>query len=330
MPATLKGRVANSNALIGKPFKIIRLPLRLKNFRVMMRRFFGFLFVLSFLLTSCSTTGSVSKTKTSADQLYKQGEYQQAMTIWEADIRSSESKGRENVCESYTPAAYAAIKLHQYDKAILWLKKATYSEKATDSTYVAMAEVYRVQDNLSLEMLALQDYMAKYPQGKYSEKVGMRLFEIYTESGNWELAEKQYGLLPEDKKRDESYLMNYLTINQALDYKEICDSIVGVLLEVNPKQIVALNWMGKKYYHLAEEAYQNEMTAYEQNKTRKQYNQLLKALDAITTDFKKAMDYFAKSYELNPDPQVANYLSYIYNRLDDKKKSEYYRRLSER
>ena len=272
----------------------------------------------------------MKKSKISASQLYNQGDYQQAMTLWEADITSNEKKGLDNTCESYTPAAYAAIKLHQYDKAINWLKKATYSEKAADSTFVALAEVYRIQDNLSLEMLALQDYMAKYPQGKHTEKVGMRLFEIYTESGNWELAEKQYGLLPEDKMREESYLLNYLTINQALDHQDFCDSIVGVLLEVNPNQIVALNWRGKKYYHLAEEAYQNEMTAYAQNKTRKQYNQLLKALDAITTDFKKALDYFSKSYELSPDPQVANYLSYIYNRLDDKKKAEYYRKLSEK
>ncbi|MBU3928575.1 MAG: hypothetical protein KKB74_12280, partial [Bacteroidetes bacterium] len=83
-----------------------------------------------------------------------------------------------------------------------------------------------------------------------------------------------------------------------------------------------------KYYQKAEDRYQLEMKAYEAHKTNIQYKQLLIALDEVTIIFKRALKYFEQLYEVSPDTTTATYLSYIYNRLDDKPKADYYKKLA--
>jgi len=70
------------------------------------------------------------------------------------------------------------------------------------------------------------------------------------------------------------------------------------------------------------------MKAYDKKKTNKQYRKLLKALDVVTADFNKSLKYFKKLYGVDSVPEYANYLSHIYNRLSDKKKAEYYKKIA--
>ncbi len=292
-----------------------------------MIRITSLVLIVYFFAVSCSTPGQMGKTKLSALQLYQQGAYQQALTIWESEITASEKKSQES--EFYTPAAFAALKLGQNDKALIWLKKASYSPYVSDSTFLAMADIYQQKDNLSLEMLALQDYLNKFPQGTKKNQVNERLFDIYVESANWQLAEEKWNTLTAYQRSEESNLLSYFDVSQALMADIRCDSIAIELLQINSDQVIALNWLGKKYYRLAEDVYQKEMTAYDQNKTRKQYAHLLEQLDLITADFKKSLSYLKTSYEVVPDAKIALYLSYIYNRLDDKQKASYYGHLAE-
>jgi hypothetical protein len=44
----------------------------------------------------------------------------------------------------------------------------------------------------------------------------------------------------------------------------------------------------------------------------------------VTAEFKLALTYFDKLYAVNPSPDYAKYIGDIYNRLDDKKKADYY------
>jgi hypothetical protein len=86
--------------------------------------------------------------------------------------------------------------------------------------------------------------------------------------------------------------------------------------------------MAKKYYNIAENRYQAEMKAYENNKTRKQYALLLEALDEITEEFKISLGYFETLYRLNPRPVYANYMGNIYVRFNDQEKADYYLNLA--
>ena len=67
------------------------------------------------------------------------------------------------------------------------------------------------------------------------------------------------------------------------------------------------------------------MKAYEKNKTRKQYNVLVKELDLVTADFKKALPYLEKLWKQNPGKEYAGYFANIYARFGDEKKAGYYK-----
>ena len=109
----------------------------------------------------------------------------------------------------------------------------------------------------------------------------------------------------------------------------VCDLVATGLLELDDQNFMALEWTAKKYFWQAENRYQAELEAYDNNKTNKQYNQLLRALDMVSADFKKSLGYFKTLYDLDPDPKTAKYLGNIYNRLDDKEKAEFYYSKSE-
>lgn len=297
---------------------------------VIMKRLLLFIPVLSVLVFGCSTVNQLNKNKLTADQLYQKGNYQEALNLWETQIASFESKGNETECPVYTSAAFANMKLGNTQQALDLLKKATYSKFIADSTYSAMADIYRQQDNLSLEMVSLQDYISNFHEGKKISSIKLRLFELYVESQNWEPAMAEWEHLTIDQRAQESTLLNYFTVNKAVEHSETCDTLAIRLLKLNNNQPDALRWLGKKYYRKAEDRYQKEMKAYDDNKTRKQYAQLLKALDEVTVDYKTSLKYFKQYYKVSPQPTTARYLSYIYNRLDDKQKSEYYLKLTEK
>jgi hypothetical protein len=295
-----------------------------------MKRLLWLLLIAGILAISCTTGGKMGKSKVSANQYYQQGNYQAALMLWESDMALCVKKGMEDDCPAYTPAAYAYMKMGNDQKALELLKKASYSAIVPDSTYLAMADIYNKEDNLSLEMMSLQDYISRFPNGKKAGNVNARLFKIYVESLNWESAENQWANLDEADQKKEMFLQDYFSINKASQKNETCDSLAIVLLKVNANDLDALDWLGKKYYRLAEDSYQSEMQAYESNKTRKQYAILLKALDEITAQFKVSLSYFKQAYQLSPDPRTANYLSHIYNRLDDKDKATYYGKQAEK
>ncbi|MCA1759428.1 MAG: hypothetical protein LC658_06640, partial [Bacteroidales bacterium] len=86
-----------------------------------------------------------------------------------------------------------------------------------------------------------------------------------------------------------------------------------------------------KIYHQAEERYQREMKKYENNRTRSQYRILLKELDKVTANFRVALVYFEKLWELKPESRkdYAGYMSNIHLRFNDEQKANYYRNFVE-
>jgi hypothetical protein len=66
------------------------------------------------------------------------------------------------------------------------------------------------------------------------------------------------------------------------------------------------------------------MKAYEENKTRRQYDILVKAFKTVTVDFKRSLEYYTRLYNLYPKPEYARFLGNIYARLSDEKNAKYY------
>lgn len=280
--------------------------------------------VLLVFLVSCSGVKNLTETEQSGQSAFNSGDYQKALSEWEIVINEYKNKGTENECPVYFEAAEAANKLGQTDKAITYLKSDLNTGFANGNTYFKLAELYRQIDNLSKEMDMLNDYIEKYPSGAEIDSVRTRLFEIDAEIKDWDAVVKSWNNLTPEVQSQIPMIEAYFTANEKLKNDSVCDRIAIQLLDTDSRNTIALEWMAKKLFWQAEKRYQDEMKAYSKNKTNKQYKQLLGALDVVSSDFKTSLAYFNELYSIEPSPENAKYLGDIYNRLDDKKKANYY------
>ena len=280
------------------------------------------------LLTGCGAGKQLAQKNATAETYYVAGNYADALIAYGDIIDIYESNNNSAECPVYTKAGESALKHGNAKLAVDYLKRASNSNLVDESTFLYLAKAYRQVDNLSLEMMALTDYIDKYPQGKDIEAVKTRLFYTYVESDNYENALKLWLEVYTDDQQDTQLLEAYFAVNKGIDNTERCNDVAKQLLSIDSDNLVALNWFGKQYYHKAEDRYRKEMKAYENHKTNKQYRILLKALDVVTADFKKSLSYFKKIYAQEPTPENANYLGHIYGRLSDKKKEAYYKGLA--
>lgn len=288
----------------------------------------GGLLLLTFV--ACSGGKQITQTMQSGQSAYNTGDYQKALADWEIVIAHYKKTDTEKECPVYSEASDAAGKLGQTEKAIRYLKSDLYTPFANGDSYFKLAGLYRQIDNLSNEMDMLEAYSSKYPDGEKIDDVKSRLFEINTEIKNWEVVVGLWGSLSTNTQAEVPIIEMYFLANEKLKNDSVCDRLALQLLEQDNKNTVALEWMAKKLFWQAENKYQNELKAYSKNKTNKQYKKLLNALDVVSSDFKKSLVYFKTLYAVDPSPAYAKYLGDIYNRLDDKKKADYFYKLSKK
>jgi tetratricopeptide (TPR) repeat protein len=285
------------------------------------------IFIITFFL-GCTSSKQITETKDTALTNFEIGNYAEALAEYEVIIADYKEQGKTAECPVYSQAGISALEVDKIDEGLRYLEMATYTPFADENTYSAMARTYRNIDNLSLEIEALEAYVEKFPNGAEIDQMTIRLFQTYVESENWDLA---YDLWPEIEARVQmeiNYIEDYYLVNEALGNEEKVEQLAGQLLDMNDENVIGLEFMAKKYYNIAENRYQVEMEAYENNKTRKQYAKLLKALDESTGEFKISLGYFETLYQLNPRPVYANYMGNIYVRFNDQEKADYYLKLS--
>lgn len=283
--------------------------------------------ILIMIIAGCSGGSKTTTMIENGTAAYNNGNYEKALESFEEVIASYEKEGNPQECPVYDDAGLAAIKLGMVEKGIGYLELSQTYRTAGPDAYVALSEYYRARDNLSKEIDALAALEEKYPGSDPAKQYRKRLFEVYVESENWQPALAAWGKLGPEKNTDPRLLENYLLLNTELGNKGQADETAEKLLSVDPDNIPALEWLAEKYYWKAENRYQAEMEAYENNKTNRQYKKLLEAFETVSTDFRTSLNYFKKLYTLSPSGDYARYLSNIYARLDDKEKAEYYKGL---
>jgi len=281
--------------------------------------------VLLAILTACSTGSKIESVRQTAEQAFENGNYAVALTEYEKIIAEYKAEGRTGECPVYGKAGRAAMQTGDVDKALDYLQMDTYTPYVSAETYRAQARGYRKIDNLSKEIMALEDYLEKYPQGDDVGRVKTRLFETYVESENWEKATGLWPELPEESKRGEDMLEKWFEVNLELENLQVSEKLADELLQINPNHVKALEFKAEKAFNKAEDHYQREMKAYEENRTNRQYKRLLEELDKITEEFQVALGYYEKLWDMDPKPKYARYMSNIYVRFNDKEKADYYR-----
>lgn len=271
------------------------------------------------ILQSCSSLNSTKSSE--GDAFYQSENYEAALNYWEQII---ESKGSRTKAHVYVGAGKSALALDQVDNARYYLEQAKSSGYSSPEMYDALAKVYRIVDNLSKEITALEMYSEKYPQGENINPIRARLLETYVESENWELGVALWPSIEPHSQTNVNVLASYLIINKNLENHTVCEELAKQILKLETNNITVLEYYAEKYFWLAENLYVTEMNAYKKKKTNSQYKKLLKALDAVWPNYKKSRDYYLKLYKLDPKKEYAKYLGMIYTRYDDKQKAAYY------
>lgn len=278
------------------------------------------------IVQSCASTKLVDEGETA----YQQGNYQTALEKWEEVIKEKEQKLEKVDSSLYYKAGMAAWELDRTAKARQYLESADETGYASPEMYRLLAGMYNNIDNLTLEIDALESYHKNYPEGEHIDSLNKRLFETFMESEQWNKAEALWPELEEQAKTKLEMQKAYFTVNKALDNDEHCDRLANQILEKDPEHLPALEWNAIKYFEKADNLYIKVMKAYDEKRTRENYNKLLKAWDVIWPDFETARDYFKRLYKLNPKPEYATYLGHIYKRMDKEQKAEYWYKQAEK
>lgn len=277
--------------------------------------------VLAALIVACGAPKVLTTAKTEATSLEASGNYGQALVSWSKYI--DETDIEEITGAEFAQAAKTAFKAGDNVKAKSWFDQARYKNFADAEMYETLAKIYNAEDNLSKELSALEFYTENY--GTTDAGVNTRLLAIYAEIDANEKALEVWNNMDEASQNIEANVNNYFEVNKRLENVEVCDKLSKTLLEKNPEHLAALEWMAKKYYWAGQNRYEREMAKYNAKKTRKNYSILLKELDLVTADFKKALPYLDKLWKLQPGKEYAGYLANIYARFGDEKKTNYYK-----
>jgi len=210
------------------------------------------------LLAGCGAGSSLTKKKADAETYFIAGDYTNALTAYQEIIIVYESNGNSSECPVYTKAGESAYKTGDPNLAIKYLKNDEGGQYLTEDTYYYLAQSYSEIDNLSLELMSLQDYVKNYPKGKYIGETEKQLFLTYVESENYDPALEMWPDIRDLNPNDTELFEAYFTVNQGLENVDTCMSISNKLLEIDPYNIQALEWLGKYYYRKAEDRYRRK------------------------------------------------------------------------
>ncbi|MDO8897322.1 MAG: hypothetical protein Q7V19_06700 [Bacteroidales bacterium] len=285
------------------------------------------LVLLMLSMTSCAIQKKTIDTGLAAEAATAAGDPVKALELWEKKITEDELAGRENTTQAYDKAGHAALAVGDTIKAENHFKLAVYHKTASLKTWLFLSDFYQRADNLSLEVMALEGLAKHFPDKPETKNAMPILFKLYAQTQQWDKAVETWShVRPENQ--DEALLNDWFKVNKAIKNDDACNETSSLLLAKNPNNTDALDWKAIQLYELGEQRYQQEMAAYEKNKTRKQYAVLLKGLEKSTNDFKESLKLFERLYKIKPDKAYALYMGNIYARFGDEKNAAKYHKLA--
>ncbi len=298
-----------------------------------MTSFFKSLFFISvtvfFLFYSCSPLRHFSDLSQEADLAWKSKNYPLAYDLYGQLVDAHRSRDMAVDGEVLNRAGISAFEVGDVQRALDYLELARHTDAVNERTYAVLAKAYRDVDNLSREITNLERYIEHYPTGEKVDVMRERYFETLIESMNWQQAIDLWDELPENRYQDESLLTQYLRVNRHMNHEAKASDLADMLLDINKNNTEALDFLGRRHFQEAVSRHSREVRAYEQNRTHRQYAQLLEAFEIINTDLQIAMNYFKRLYDLDPQPEYAGFLANIYERFQDEENARYYRRLAD-
>jgi hypothetical protein len=280
---------------------------------------------LAVFFSSCTLLKPIVYTPDDADAAFEAGRYEEALQAYQLYVAAQQERAANIEEQVFYRAGISAFFLKDADQSITYLEKVRHADIADEALYRALAWAYQSIDNLSREISMLEHYVNHFPESDHFEQLQDRYFACLIESRNYDQALHLWTELEERASANEYLLNEFFKLQMVLGDRAIITATAKQLLQLNARHISALNWLAMKHLQQADMLYKETTQAYEQNRTHRQYAQLLQDFEVINTDLHIALNYFLQLYETTSDAAYAAYLANIYERFGDEEKTRYYR-----
>ena len=285
---------------------------------------------LSVILPGCGSSKSMVSARQEADLMYYQKDYLNAFDKYSQIIESYVSKKELVPSELYALAGKCLYSADSQTEAIKYFKLAEDAGYEDEQILMLQIKHYADADNLSKELDRLEKYSALYPDGSDIAFVNYRLYLRYCEMREYGKAHLRYQSLSDEYRDDVAVLEKQHLVCEKLNRKDEADNIARQLYNLNPNNLIGLNYMAYDAYITTENEYVAAIKAYDANKTNAGYKQMQQRTAPLAARYRKAKDLYVKLYNLYKRPHDAAILSRICTRLNDKQNAAYYDNLSKK
>ena len=283
---------------------------------------------LSAVLPGCGSSKMMVAARQEADFMYYQKDYLNAFDKYCQIIESYVSKKEPVPAELYALAGKCLYSADSQAEAIKYFKLAEDAGYEDEQILMLQIKHYADADNLSKELDCLEKYSALYPDGNDIAFVNYRLYLRYCEMQEYGKAHLRYQSLSDEYRDDVAVLGKQHLVCEKLNRRDEADNIARQLYNMNPNNLIGLNYMAYDAYITTENEYVAAIKAYESNKTNAAYRQMQQKTAPLVARYKKAKELYVKLYNLYKRPHDAAILSRICTRLNEKQNAAYYDKLS--
>ena len=282
------------------------------------------------LLSACGSGKALVSARQEADLLYYQKDYLNAFDKYSGIIESYVSKKETVPAELYALAGRCLYYSDSPAAAMPYFKLADDGGYEDELILMLQIKHYGDADNLSKELDCLEKYSALYPEGGDIAYVNYRLYLRYCEMQEYGKAHLRYQSLAPEYRDDIAIIEKQHLVCTKLSRQEEADSIARQLYNLNPNNLIGLNYMAFDAYNSTEQEYVAAIKAYESNKTNAAYKTMQQKTAPLAARYKKAKELYVRLYNLYKRPHDAAILSRICTRLNDKQNAAYYDNLSKK
>ncbi|MCQ2251872.1 MAG: hypothetical protein MJZ61_00325 [Bacteroidales bacterium] len=290
-------------------------------------------FVLAALIAfmgSCSSTQNFAKVTQQADLLYYQKDYSDAFEAYSKVIENYTSKHQAVPGNVYLQAGKSLYYSGSKQQAMEYFVRGEDVGATDEESLLLRIKYYGSIDNMSKELDCLERYAALYDDGSEAAFVNKRLFLRYVEMKEYRKAYLKFSSMDEADKDDIEILEKYFTVCEKSDKKAEADKTAQLLYNLNPNNLIGLNYVAYNAYITTENEYVAAIKAYEAKKTQASYKVMQQKTAPLAARYKTAKNYYVKLYNLYKRPHDAEILARICTRLNDKKTAAYYEKLAKK
>jgi predicted Zn-dependent protease len=238
-----------------------------------------------------------------AFELYKQKMYKPALEMIEKNIKIFEEQKNPNIYGVFLLEGYCHVGDGDSTKAIFSLDKALKAhnqnppkepDPAIPSAYALLGRLYAAANDYENMNRIFTEGKTKYPDNEE-----IRKNEIYMYATNPALYDRALAKFEQDIQKnpnDELLKMAYAQLLESNDMQKAI-KIYESILEKNPNNKDVLFNLGALYNNAGKEKYDKANKSSDNNEYKK-------LLDEAKADFKKALTYIEKSYQLSENASV--------------------------